>query len=114
MTQWMCSNSHGNTYGKIWSATALITNIALKMTLNSEYIEAGLESMLRHPQWEIKPLTVSKNVRVKRIQFKSQTIVKMAKIALLLGSGKINSVRPVIINMPPNETECHFTVLWGE
>jgi hypothetical protein len=38
----------------------------------------------------------------------------MAKIVLLLGSGKINSVRFVLISMPPNETECHFTVLWGE
>jgi hypothetical protein len=35
----------------------------------------------------------------------------MAKIALLLGSG---SVRFVLISIPPNETECHFTVLWGE
>ena len=50
-------------------------------------------------------MTVSKNVRVKLIQFKPQTIAKMAKIALLLGSGEINSVRFVLISMPPNEPE---------
>jgi hypothetical protein len=38
----------------------------------------------------------------------------MAKIALLLCSGKINSVCFALKSMPQNAAECHFKVLWGE
>ena len=64
----------------------------------------------------IEPPTVPQNVRVERIQFKPQTFAKMAKIALMLGSGKINmyTVCFVLSSMPSSETEGHFTVLWGE